>query len=98
EHEQAGNRALQMVVDPQATHRVVNGRVDAHWNFVWVFAGDFFVHLKKVAVLFGDHFTSGAIDLLLAGTLCNAAPTVTHDCVSEVEIHRLAGFSDTTAF
>ena len=30
DHEQAGDRGLQVVVDPQAAHRVVDGRVDAH--------------------------------------------------------------------
>ena len=49
--EQAGDRGLQVVVDPQPAHRVVHRRVDAHRGHVRVVAGDPLVHLEEVAVL-----------------------------------------------
>ena len=39
-HEQAGDRGLQVVVDPEPAHRVVDGRVDPHRRLVRVLAGD----------------------------------------------------------
>ena len=45
---QTGDGGHQLVVDPQATHRVVAGRVDAHRHFVRVLAGDALVHLEQV--------------------------------------------------
>ena len=53
-HEQSGDRRLQVVVDPQAAHDVVHGRVDPHRHRVRVLAGDPGVHVEEVAVLVGD--------------------------------------------
>ena len=50
EHEQAGDGAHQVVVHPQAAHRVVDGGVDAHRHLVRVLAGDPLVHVEQVAV------------------------------------------------
>ena len=54
EHVQAGDVAHQVVVDPQAAHRVVDGGVDAHGDVVRVLAGDALVHLEEVAVALLD--------------------------------------------
>ena len=53
-HVQAGQVRLEVVVNPQATHGVVDGRVDAHRHLVGVVARDALVHVEEVAVLGGD--------------------------------------------
>ncbi len=62
QHVQAGDRAHEVVVDPQAAHRVVDGGVDAHGNLVRVLVGDALVHVEEVAVLFPDHGGPEALD------------------------------------
>jgi len=47
---EARDVGLQVVVHPQATHRVVHGGVDAHGDLVGVVPGDALVHLEQVAV------------------------------------------------
>ncbi len=42
--------AHQVVVHPQAAHRVVDGRVDPHRHLVRILVGDLLVHLEEVAV------------------------------------------------
>src|SRR5690606_25609636 len=49
-----GDVGHQVVVDPQAAHRVVGGGVDAHRHFVGVLVGDPLVHLEQVPVAVGD--------------------------------------------
>ena len=60
EHVEAGHVAHQVVVDPEPTHRVVDGRVDAHRHHVRVLAGDALVHLDEVAVALLDHVLARA--------------------------------------
>ena len=48
---ESGNAGLQVVVDPEPTHRVVHGRIDPHWCLVRVLACDLGVHVEEVAVL-----------------------------------------------
>ena len=64
EHEQAGQVAHQVVVDPQPAHRVVDGGVDAHRHLVRVLVGDALVHLEEVAVALLDHVLAEALDRL----------------------------------
>ena len=59
---QTRNARLQFVVDPQPTHRVVRGRIDAHRHVVGVLAGDALVHFKEVAVALLHHVATKAID------------------------------------
>ena len=54
EHVQPGDVAHQVVVNPEATHRVVHGGVDAHGDLVRVLVGDALVHLDEVAVALLD--------------------------------------------
>ena len=54
ENEEAGDSALQVVVNPKPAHGVVRRRIYAHRNLVGVFARDSLVHFKEVAVLFLD--------------------------------------------
>ena len=54
QHKQAGDRAHQVVVHPQAPHRVVGRRIDPHRPSHWVIAGDALIHLKQVAVARGN--------------------------------------------
>ena len=64
EHEQPGQVAHQVVVDPQPTHRVVDRRVDAHRDDVRVLAGDALVHLEEVAVALLDDRPPEPLDRL----------------------------------
>src|SRR3974390_1070603 len=83
ENEQAGNGRHQVVVDPKAAHGVVGGGIDAHGDFVRVFACYALVHFQEVAVAFGDFGSAKALDAVgeieidteAAGT--NAATFVT---------------------
>ena len=54
EDEQSGDRALQLVIDPEAAHRVVNGRIDAHRDLVGILVGDALIHVEEIAVAFAD--------------------------------------------
>ena len=54
ENKQSRHVALQVVVDPQSTHRVVHGGVNPHRYLVRVFVGDLVVHVEEVAVLRAD--------------------------------------------
>ena len=62
EHVQAGDVAHQVVVHPQAAHRVVDGGVDAHRRLVRILVGDLLVHLEEVAVLLLDDLDAEAGD------------------------------------
>src|SRR5688500_11322284 len=57
-----GDRALQVVVHPQAAHRVVGRGVDPHRHVVGVLAGDALVHLEEVAVALRDHRLAEPLD------------------------------------
>ena len=50
EHEESRHRALEVVVHPEAAHRVVHGGVDTHRDLVGVVARDPLVHLEEVPV------------------------------------------------
>ena len=45
-----GDSGHEVVVDPEATHRVVGGGVDPHGHLVGILIGDAVVHLEEVAV------------------------------------------------
>jgi len=60
--EQSRDRALEVVVDPQAAHRVVRRGVDAHRHAVGVLARDALVHLEEVAVALADRVDAVARD------------------------------------
>ena len=60
--EQAGDVGLQVIVHPEAAHRVVHGREDAHRLLVRVLAGDVLVHVEQVAVAGADLGFAEALD------------------------------------
>jgi hypothetical protein len=62
QHMQAGDVRHQIVIHPQPAHRVVDGRINHHRQCVWIFAGDLFVHLEKVAVTRADRRLAEALD------------------------------------
>lgn len=74
--EQAGDRGLEVVVDPESAHRVVHGGVDPHRGLVRVLGGDPRVHVEEVAVLLLDlgpahpldGFREVEVDALSAGS------------------------------
>ena len=52
DHMQTRDIAHQIVIHPQAAHRVMQGRINSHWAIVGVFPGDLFVDVKKISVTF----------------------------------------------
>ena len=62
QHVEARDVAHQVVVDPQAAHRVVDGRIDAHGHDVRVLARDALVHLEQVAVALLDDVAAEPAD------------------------------------
>ena len=70
---EAWYRSLQLVVNPDTTHRIVDGRVNHHWIIVFYavdlicqFSGehvsDLFVHFKQVAITLHDLVNTEAVD------------------------------------
>ena len=80
--EQSGDGAHQVVVDPQAAHRVVNRRIDPHGDFVGIFVGDALIHVEEVAVAFFDRFAAeppdriGEVEINAEAALADAAAFV----------------------
>ena len=64
EHVEPGQVALEVVVDPQPAHRVVDGGVDAHGDGERVLTGDALVHLEEVVVALVDDLRADARDRL----------------------------------
>src|SRR5919199_826120 len=62
--EEAGDRTLELVVDPEPAHGVVNGRIDAHGHLVRVLGGDALVHIEKVTVAFANNLGAQTLDRL----------------------------------
>jgi hypothetical protein len=60
----SGQVAHEVVVHPEAAHRVVHGWVDAHRLLVSIFAGDSLIHVEKVTVALGDGLLSELLDRL----------------------------------
>ena len=60
--EEALDVGLQVVVDPQATHDVVHGGVDAHRHLVGVLTRDPLVHVEEVVVLLAHRVLAQALD------------------------------------
>ena len=48
--EQARDSAHQLVVHPKSAHRVMDGRVDAHRNLIWILVRDALIHVEQVSV------------------------------------------------
>ena len=60
--EQTLDSGHQLIVNPDAAHGVVDGRIDHHWGLVRVVVGDLLIHLEEVAVLVGYHILAEALD------------------------------------
>ena len=84
EHVQARQVAHQVVVDPEPTHRVVDGRVDPHRHRVRILVGDPLVHVEQVAVARLDGLDPqprdgiGEVEIHRQARLADAAPVVAH--------------------
>ena len=59
---ESGNGALEVVVDPESPHGVVDGGVDPHGNLVGVLVGDLVVHMEEVSIFLFDDVESVAFD------------------------------------
>src|ERR1700741_2298698 len=57
--------AHQIVVDPQPTHRVMNGGVDSHRHFVRVLVCDSLVDVEQVAVALTNYVRTKPLDRVL---------------------------------
>ena len=62
EYKESGDVTHQVVVNPQAAHRVMDRRIDAHRHLIGVLAGDALVHFEEVAVAVFDHISTEAVD------------------------------------
>src|SRR5699024_6854200 len=62
DHEQAGDGGLQVLGDPEAAHRVVHRRANAHRHLAGVLPGDLLVHLEQAAVLRLDRLAAHPLD------------------------------------
>ncbi len=60
--EQTGDVAHQIVINPQSAHRVMDGGINSHRNFVGIFAGDLFVNLKQISVTLADCLFAETLD------------------------------------
>jgi len=60
--EEARDRRLEVVVDPEATHRVVGSGIDPHGRLVRILVGDPLVHLEQVPVPVLDRLASETAD------------------------------------
>ena len=82
--EQAGHLAHQIVIHPQAAHRVVRRGINAHRHLVGVFAGDVVIHVEQVAVALADGAFAqpadgvGEVEIDAASALADAAALVAH--------------------
>ena len=54
----------EVVVHPQAAHRVVGGGIDHHGRFMGIVVCDFLVHVEQVAVLAVNPFAAHALDFI----------------------------------
>ena len=62
QHEQPRDRTHQLVVNPESSHRVMGGGIDAHRRAIGIVAADPLVHGHQVAVAGGDDITAFAAD------------------------------------
>ena len=58
------DRSHQFIVDPEAAHCVVYGRVYHHRRYVRVVVGNHLVHLEEVSVFFFHYFFTEVVNLL----------------------------------
>ena len=58
ENVQSVKGATEIVVHPEAAHRVVDRRIDAHGHPVGILSGDLLVHLEEVPVALADDVLS----------------------------------------
>ena len=61
---EAGNRRHEVVIHPEAAHRVVNGRIDPHGSFIRVLTRYALVHVEKIAIALIDDLLAQAFDRL----------------------------------
>ena len=84
EHEEPGDVGHQVVVHPEAAHRVVHGGVDAHRRLVPALGGDLVVNVEEITVALAHPvFTEAAnrvreIQIHAETGLAGAAALVTH--------------------
>ena len=82
--EQSGNRALQIVIDPQSTHRVVHGRINSHRDVVRILGSDLLIHVEEIAVL-GAAFKPDSDDVRDSPALDIASQI--HSAGADVMVH-----------
>ena len=83
-HMQSRNGAHQVVVNPEAAHRVVDRRVDSHRDAIRILVGDLRVHVEEVAVAGAYHVRAepangvGEIEVHGQTAVADAASFVAH--------------------
>ena len=63
--EETGDRGLQLVVNPDTTHGVVDSREDHHRSLVGVLVGDLLVHVEEVTITGTYYILTEALDSVL---------------------------------
>ena len=59
---EARNRGLQVIVDPDTTHGIVDGRIDHHRLLPRGAGGDLLIHVEEVAVALSNALVTQALD------------------------------------
>ncbi len=59
---QTGDRGLEIVVHPDAAHRIVDGRIDHHRLFPRTYVSDLEIHIKEIAVTLLHPLTAQTLD------------------------------------
>ena len=62
--EQALDRSLQFVVNPDTAHCVVDGRVNHHRVLIGAYVGDFFIHIEEVTVALSHNILAQTVDCI----------------------------------
>ena len=62
DHKQTRHIAHQIVIDPRATHRVMDCGVNSHRHLIGVFTGDLFIDFKQISVAFANRIFAKALN------------------------------------
>ena len=63
--EETGDRGLQLVVNPDTTHGVVDSGEDHHRSLVGVLVGDLLIHIEEVTIASTYYILTEALDSVL---------------------------------
>ncbi len=91
DREQPRDRGLELVVDPEAAHRIVRGGVDHHRRLPGRVARDPLVHLEQVPVAIRDHVGAAVRDRVAEVEVDGAAGAADAKAVVADDLGRAGG-------